>query len=241
MAEFLTFVLAAPLAAMGELAVGERRGTWERPGRSAVLGLVAACLGLERADESAHTALEQGYGLALRTEWSGPLLADYHTAQVPPGRRNRRFATRADELAAPELETILSRRDYRSGLVALAALWARPAARWALAEFEAGLLAPCYTPYLGRKSCPLMFPLAPSRIEAPDPAAALARRAAERKAPEQTLLPRRAEAPQVTMDAADAHAFGLAIARRELRRDSLVSRRRWQFALREEAVLDSPR
>ena len=45
MPDFLTFALAAPLAAMGEIAVGERRGSWDRPGRSAVLGLIAAVLG----------------------------------------------------------------------------------------------------------------------------------------------------------------------------------------------------
>ena len=66
--DFLTCVLAAPIAAMGTLAVGERRGTWDRPGRSAVLGLVAACLGIEREDEDAHQALEAGYGMALRVE-----------------------------------------------------------------------------------------------------------------------------------------------------------------------------
>jgi CRISPR system Cascade subunit CasD len=125
--EFLTFVLAAPLAAMGEIAVGERRGTWDRPGRSAVLGLIAACLGLAREDETAHDALETGYGLALRVQHVGPLLPDYHTAQVPPARRGRRFATRAEELSAKDLETILSRRDYRTDVVALAALCAGPA------------------------------------------------------------------------------------------------------------------
>src|SRR5215469_1393549 len=80
MPEFLTFVLAAPLAAMGEIAVGERRGSWDRPGRSAVLGLIAACLGLAREDEGAHESLETGYGLALRVQNVGPLLPDYHTA-----------------------------------------------------------------------------------------------------------------------------------------------------------------
>ena len=62
MPEFLTFALAAPLAAMGEIAVGERRGGWDSPGRSAILGLIAGCLGLEREDEAAHAALETGYG-----------------------------------------------------------------------------------------------------------------------------------------------------------------------------------
>ncbi len=240
MIEVVTFLLAAPLAAMGQLAVGERRETWERPARSAVLGLVAACLGLDRADEPAHAALEQGYGLVIRTEWIGPLLADYHTAQTPPARRGRRFATRAAELAAPELETILSRRDYRTGLLALVGLWERRDARWPLADLEGALRTPHFVPYLGRKSCPLMLPLAPCRIAAADPPAALSLRAAERAAPERELLQRASPLHLVTMDASDADGFGLPVGRRELRRDSLVSRGRWQFALREEAVLDFP-
>jgi CRISPR system Cascade subunit CasD len=108
---FLTFVLAGPLGAFGSLTVGERRETWDRPGRSAVLGLVAACLGVEREDEDAHQALETGYGMALRIERMGPLLADYHTAQTAPQRKGRTFRTRREELATPDLYTILSRRD----------------------------------------------------------------------------------------------------------------------------------
>jgi HAD superfamily hydrolase (TIGR01549 family) len=65
-----------------------------------VLGLVAACLGLDREDEEAHAAVETGYGLAMRRQRLGSLLADYHTAQVPPRQRNRHFATRAEELVA---------------------------------------------------------------------------------------------------------------------------------------------
>ena len=236
MPEFLTFALAAPLAAMGEIAVGERRGSWDRPGRSAVLGLIAACLGLAREDEAAHDALENGYGLALRVQHVGPLLPDYHTAQVPPARRGRRFATRAEELSAPDLETILSRRDYRTDVVALAALWGRPGARWSLSEIEAALCAPHYAPYFGRKSCPLMLPLAPQRIEAADPVAALADRANSGPEPERQLV-RFRSAAVVTMTAVDARHFCLPIQRVEMRRDALASRRRWQFALREEAVL----
>jgi len=236
MPEFLTFALAAPLAAMGEIAVGERRGRWDRPGRSAVLGLIAACLGLAREDEAAHDALEAGYGLALRIQHVGPLLPDYHTAQVPPTRRGRRFATRAEELSAKDLETILSRRDYRTDMVVLAALWGRPGARWSLSEMETALRAPQYVPYFGRKSCPLMLPLAPQRIEAADPVVSLTDRANGGPEPERRLV-RLRSAAVVTMTAADAGDFGLPIQRVEIRRDALVSRQRWQFALREEAVL----
>jgi CRISPR system Cascade subunit CasD len=236
MSEFLTFALAAPLAAMGEIAVGERRGSWDRPGRSAILGLVAACLGLAREDEAAHASLESGYGLALRRQRLGPLLADYHTTQVPPRQRGRRFATRAEELSAETLETILSRRDYRTDVLVLAALWPRTGARWPLEEVEAALNSPHYTPYFGRKSCPLMLPLAARRQEAADPAAALASRAANGSEPERQTF-RSSQPAVVTMSAADARKFGLQFRHIEMRRDAVTSRRRWQFGLREDAIL----
>jgi CRISPR system Cascade subunit CasD len=235
--DFLTCVLAAPIGAMGSLAVGERRGTWDRPGRSAVLGLVAACLGLERDDEAAHQALEADYGMALRVERLGPVLADYHTAQVPPQRRGRTFRTRREELAAPDLGTILSRRDYHVDVVVFVALWPREAApRWSLKAIADAMREPQFVPYLGRRACPLMLPLAPEIVAAADPAAALAARA-EQDRGLQLLSMRPATGPVVTLDAVDARRFGLSYQRVELRRDALASRQRWQFNLREEAVI----
>jgi CRISPR system Cascade subunit CasD len=235
--DFLTCVLAAPIGAMGALAVGERRGTWDRPGRSAVLGLVAACLGIAREDEDAQQALEAGYGMALRVERLGPMLADYHTAQVPPARRGRVFRTRREELAAPDLGTILSRRDYHVDLVVFVALWPREAApRWSLKAVAEAMREPQFVPYLGRRACPLMLPLSPEIEVAADPAAALAARA-QRDRGLQLLSLRPAADPVVTLDAADARLFGLPYRRVELRRDALANRQRWQFNLREEAVL----
>jgi CRISPR system Cascade subunit CasD len=233
MPTYLTFALAAPIGAMGDLAVGERRSSWDRPGRSAVLGLIAACLGLDRADEAAHRDLEQGYGLAMRIERLGPLLADYHTAQVPPRRRNHRFATRAEELAADDLETILSRRDYRADLVVLCALWPRGSARWTLDAVADALTAPHFAPYFGRKACPLGLPMKPMLFAHDDPVAALAARAAE--GPERGFVSK-SQPREVVLDRADVPA-GMQPSRIELRRDALVSRARWQFALREEAVI----
>jgi CRISPR system Cascade subunit CasD len=174
--------------------------------------------------------------LPRRVQHVGHLLPDYHTAQVPPTRRGRRFATRAEELSAPDLETILSRRDYRTDVLALATLWCRPGARWSLSQIEAALRAPHYTPYFGRKSCPLMLPLAPQRIEAANPVGALTDRANSGPEPERRLV-RFRSATVVTMTAADAHDFDLPVQRVEIRRDAVASRHRWQFALREEAIL----
>src|SRR5689334_9905919 len=104
MPSFLTFTLAAPLASFGSIAVGERRASSDRPAKSAILGLVAGALGIEREDNEAHAALAHELFYAVRTEnlkVRSPrrLMTDYHTAQTPPQVRNRRFATRREEAA----------------------------------------------------------------------------------------------------------------------------------------------
>ena len=237
MAGFLTFALVAPLASFGAIAVGERRPTWDRPARSAVLGLAGACLGLEREDDTAQAALARDYGVALLCAAPGRLLADYHTAQVPPTRGKRRFATRAEELRAPDLATILSRRDYRTGAWHLAALWARvPVPRWTLPDIAAAMRAPGFVPYLGRKSCPLGLPLAPLLDDAPDPGTALARR--HRSGPEARFRHMADAISEVVVarDEWDGAADPLLAQRIEVRRDQPRSRRLWQFDLRREVV-----
>jgi len=247
MPRYLTFALVAPMASSGAIAVGERRSGWDRPGRSAVLGLIGACLGLHRDDDAAQDALAEGYSAALLCHSPGRLLADYHTAQVPTARRGRRFATRAEELAEPELNTILSRRDYRTGAWHLGVVWPRrDAARWTLEELAAAMGEPRFVPYLGRKSCPLGLPLGPRIEEAADAPAAL--RARHRCGPEASLngpdgrllrsvLADPAVAAVIVLDADDPAAAGSHHRRTEFRRDQPRSRRRWQFDLREEAVL----
>ena len=236
MPAFLAFTLHAPLAAFGGVAVGERRSTWDRPGRSAVLGMIAAALGIDRIDEVAHQALHSGYGLAVRTDATGRLLADYHTAQVPPAQRGRRHPTRAHELAAPGLSTILTRREYRTDALHTVALWERELAPHSLMALQAALLRPAYVLYVGRKGCPLGLPLGPMLIEADGPETALQVRASAATVPEQEL--RRslhAITGAVAMDAAAADPTR--VLRVEQKRDALASRARWQFGLRAEAVL----
>jgi CRISPR system Cascade subunit CasD len=262
MAGILTFALVAPLASFGAIAVGERRSGWDRPGRSAVFGLLGACLGVERADDDAQAALASQYGLALLCHASGRLLADYHTAQVPSAKGKRRFATRAEELAAPELNTILSRRDYRSGAWHLAAVWPRvPDPRWRLEALAEAMRRPVFVPYLGRKSCPLGLPLAPAIDErAGDAVAALLARHASGPEAIPASAGRRMRDALTDPPASelvivlDAPAAGSAPGepgyvaandprrrRIEIRRDQPRSRRRWQFDLREELVLGVPR
>ena len=81
--QFLVFQLQASLAAWGDVAVGEFRGSRDAPGASALVGLLGAALGVTRDDESAHAALRDGCLFAVGTVAGGHLLRDYHTAQVP--------------------------------------------------------------------------------------------------------------------------------------------------------------
>lgn len=242
MPAFLTFALVAPVASFGALAVGERRPDWNRPARSAILGLVGACLGVERDDDQGQAALAAQYGVAVLCYAPGRLLADYHTIQVPPSARNRRYRTRAAELAAPELATILTRRDYRTGAWHLGALWTRAEApRWTLEAIAAAMRLPSFTPSLGRKSCPLGLPLAPVLVDAVDPATALALR--HRTGPERTFRATLADTPGEIVIARDVWGgagerddAAARIRRTEFRRDQPRSRRQWQFDLRHEVV-----
>lgn len=245
MAAMVLFTLWAPMAAMGDIAVGERRGGFDRPGRSAVTGLVAAALGLDRDDAEAQAALDAGYALALRVLAPGSLLQDYHTIQAPAARKGAAWPTRAAALAADRVETLLSLRDYRLDPVVDVALVARDGARWAPEALARALRRPVFTLYFGRKACPLGLPPHPLTVEATRLADAFAALDGARPAPERDVLARLGLGDasgtlyadrDLGPDGADLLAGDYRVQRIERRRDRAVSRRRWQFALRDEIV-----
>jgi CRISPR system Cascade subunit CasD len=175
MTERLLFRLEAPLAAWGEIAVGEIRSSWPEPSKSAVLGLVAAALGVTRAESCRHRALHEGLAFAVRVhDQAGPgkrrapsrPLRDYHTAQAPSARRGAHWPTRADELRPTnDLNTILSERWYWQHFAATVALTPKGAAVPPLETLLTALKRPAFPLYLGRKSCPPGRPLRPAVIE----------------------------------------------------------------------------
>ena len=83
MSDFLVFQLYGPLCSWGGVAVGQERPTETHPTKSAIVGMIAAALGVRREDENAQRELIEGYGLAIRTELPGVLECDYHTAESP--------------------------------------------------------------------------------------------------------------------------------------------------------------
>ena len=161
--EYLLFRLYGPLASWGEIAVGESRHTAFYPGKSALLGLLAAALGIRRDEEERQLALASGYQFAVKVLSAGSLLRDYHTAQVPDSVGTFAYRTRRDELVVGKerLGTILSSREYRCDALSLVAVRALDGAPFSLRELCNALLRPKFHLYLGRKSCPLAAPLKP--------------------------------------------------------------------------------
>lgn len=167
MAEHLVFTLTAALGAMGEFAGHERRGSLTWPGRSALIGLVAAAMGIRRDGD--FSALD-GLGMAVAVFDAGEALRDYHTVQTVPSAAAKRPQSRPAALAAARgrENTTITLRDYRSGPLYGVALWNGP-----LAEIAGALERPVFQLWFGRKSCPLAAPMAPRRIEAGGPVEAL--------------------------------------------------------------------
>ena len=161
------------MAAWGDIAVGERRGTWSRPSRSAILGLVAAALGIERGDRAAHRRFEEGLGFAVRVDRSGPPAARLSHGAVAERAQGHCAGRRA---ATNSIRATISTRSSPSAPImlemnAVVVLWRRKAEpSVTLAEIAARLTEPVFAPYLGRKSCPLGLPLMPhirSRLRPP--------------------------------------------------------------------------
>lgn len=238
MPEYLVFVLHGPMAAFGGVAVGERRSGEARPARSAVFGLLAAALGITRDAADQQAAMERGYGVAVRTDACGTMLSDYHTAQVPPSRRGVRHATRRAELDAKPLETILSRRDYRTDALFTIGVWTRPDPPHTLVNIATALRRPHFVLSIGRKSCPLGLPPGPVVVDAPDVLAAMEQRKVP--VPEQTMRRGLKAHPSMLATDLDGVPSGIVPRWREARRDSIISRDRWQFGLRQEAIIDLP-
>lgn len=241
--EFLVFQLTGPMAAFGDIAVGERRATWDVPSKSGVLGLVAAALGLDRSNAAAHLALDEGLGFAVRQDEAGRPLRDYHTAQAPKARKGVHWRTRREELEADDLNTVLSERIYRLEPTATIILWQKKNDAPALQSIETALKFPSYVLYLGRKACPLGRAPRPRVFPAAGVNEALAAYDVLEAEADLTLgkffrRPRQSGPRAVWIEVAAGINTGENVKESRSRRDGLMNRTLWQFTDRTEARID---
>lgn len=258
MRAYLIFRLEAPLASFGTIAVGERRPSWDRPSKSQVVGFLAAALGIERADEQRQSALAAQIGLAVRADDPGQLLQDYHTAQQPRDVAARRRAkagapitTRREELdfGPDDIETTLSRREYRRDAAYTIAVWLQASGPATLQDMADKIAAPCFQLAAGRRANTLMFPCGPHVTGTePDIMAALAtfdakdaarRDFRESRTPRWLVEKRHRAARTIYADEGVELPPTHQIMRYEERRDVPHSRAGWRFLRRTEVVIAS--
>lgn len=230
MTRYLVFQLYAPLASWGEEAVGEVRHSSSIPTRSALLGLLAAAVGIKREEEARLNQFNQHYYVAVRAlsrqeSW----LRDYHTVMMPRENKKRTYATRRDELrlAPEEVGTIVTQREYRCDAYYHIALKETPQAVLPLEALSEALVAPHFPLYLGRKACPLALPLSPRIIHG---TLAEAFRQAERELPDPKapgLASLITSNPECYWD--DPEEMSITVYGQHKCADQPVSRLRWQF------------
>ena len=187
MKDYLIFRLHGALSSWGDIAVGDIRPSYRYPSKSAVIGLLAAALGVERDVHDKQSELAK-LMFSVRIDAMGSPIDDYHTVQAPSEQaikydRTKASWTRLDEIEAikwrviqsqsnAEAGAIQSRRAYYCDSVYSIALCEneKDKVNWQTLEISklqdivAFLKEPRFVLYLGRKSCPLSLPLEPQIV-----------------------------------------------------------------------------
>lgn len=162
MQRFLILRLDGPMQAWGTHTYEDYRPSNLFPTRSALVGLLGACLGIDRRDQKSLDDLAQSVEFTVRTDRTALRperdqkvkksflkVTDYQT--VLKARRANR--------PPKEGETIETRREYLFDAVFTVAIGAKKGAAISLEIIAAQLKKPWYTPFLGRRSCPIARPL----------------------------------------------------------------------------------
>lgn len=130
---------AGPLQSWGTSSHFETRHTDYYPSKSAVVGLISACLGYERTEDKYISQLND-LDFAVRVDQKGNLLRDYHTAKKY--KKNGDFS-----------RTYVTNRYYLEDAIFLVGISSQKDD--VMIEIETALQNPYYQPFMGRRSLPL--------------------------------------------------------------------------------------
>jgi len=159
MADYLIIKLQGTMQAWGSHTYEDYRPSHIFPTRSGIVGLLAACLGIDREDVIKREALNNSLTkLTVRadprclgsktTPFKMHKITDFHTVQN---------ARKVD--GASRKEAIVSRREYLCDAEFSIAMIFDKEQGYSLEEIHQAIKKPYFTPFLGRKSCPLQRPL----------------------------------------------------------------------------------
>ncbi|MEA3548485.1 MAG: type I-E CRISPR-associated protein Cas5/CasD [Thermodesulfobacteriota bacterium] len=166
MNKYLILKLQGTMQAWGTHTYEDYRPTNLFPTRSGIVGLLGACIGIEREDIQARQILSSELVLAVRADKEQgrtlQIITDYHTVLD---------ARKVDGKARKD--AILTSREYLCDAEYTIAL-TLDNPEITINELAQAVQKPHYTPVLGRKSCPLCRPLYETEVEAESLPAALA-------------------------------------------------------------------
>lgn len=163
MTDYLILKLEGPMQSWGGHTFEDSRPSELFPTRSGLLGLLAACLGYNRTDVDKQQALAASLLFAVRIDNKPIKMVDYHTVKD----------ARKEYQGLKSNETIQTWREYLQDAKYTVAIWLTDHASVTLDDLVAAINKPVFTPFLGRRSCPLVRPLFESRITANDELAVL--------------------------------------------------------------------
>jgi CRISPR system Cascade subunit CasD len=130
---------SGPLQSWGTSSHFEARHTDFYPSKSAVIGIIAACIGYRRDEDRDIQRLNE-INFATRVDWQGNLLMDYQTAHKY--KENGEFD-----------RTYVTERYYLEDAVFLVAISHNDDAL--IGKIEKAFRSPFFQPFMGRRSLPL--------------------------------------------------------------------------------------
>jgi len=128
------------------------------PTRSGLVGLLAACLGIDRKDVVNQRALSESFRYAARIDETANRvykITDFHTVL-----KARRVSGKAGN------NPVVSRREYLCDTSFTVALKLTDTTVFSVQRIIDHLQKPVFTPFLGRRSCPLSVPPFYSNVQA---------------------------------------------------------------------------
>lgn len=158
MREYLILRLQGVMQSWGGHTYEDYRPSGLFPSRSGLIGLLAACLGIDRQDNGRQQALSDSFLFAVRADESQhPVrkVTDFHTvmdARKVDGTVNK--------------NPVVSRREYLYDICFTVAMQFKEESCFGMEDVKGAIQHPVYTPFLGRRSCPLGKPLFDSVIPA---------------------------------------------------------------------------
>lgn len=177
MPRYLILRLDGPIQAWGMHTFEDFRPSSLFPTRSGLLGLLGACLGIDRRDHVELEELSSSVEFAVRVDRAVMRL----DAETPMSKSAIKLPDFHTVLAARKVDgsanenPVVSRREYLFDAAFTVAIGEKQHAPVTLTVIADALRRPCYTPVLGRRSCPISRPLLDGApVEASDSKAALA-------------------------------------------------------------------